>query len=361
MRIRTIKPEYWQHRMHKRLSVSASLLAAALLDYADDEGRFEAEGARIRGILVPNIKLEKPIEELLRELEALDWLVLYTVTLEGVEVEVGQICAFELHQAIDGKSKSLLPRPPAPWRQKLVWVRRGKRMVQMPKWVKTPMVEDESGEAAGSIGDQSAIDGSTEEGSIAGQSWGNEGKGRERKGKEGSVRAPADDQSSSSDSESSPSANKEKNAVSNFSSSNEGAKMDEAHEPTEAEVVSAAEMQGIDVEYARKFWRNMTNHHGWIKNRRLVKWRNILAERWVEDRDAWIAKNKNGGPLGTAAPTWQRVKELRAAMAEHPANRQGACYQPRCSAVQRAQFAELERELAALEKGGAFPVEQKAA
>ena len=41
-RIRTIKPEFWRHEDLSALPADTHMLAAALLNYADDEGYFNA-------------------------------------------------------------------------------------------------------------------------------------------------------------------------------------------------------------------------------------------------------------------------------------------------------------------------------
>ena len=51
MRIRTIKPEFWSSLDLAPLSEPALLLAAGLLNYADDEGYFVADERLIRAAL----------------------------------------------------------------------------------------------------------------------------------------------------------------------------------------------------------------------------------------------------------------------------------------------------------------------
>jgi hypothetical protein len=357
MRIRTIKPEFWQHRMHKRLSVSASLLAAALLDYADDEGRFEAEGERIRGILVPSIKLGSGVRELLEELAALDWVALYAVNFEGIEVEVGQICAFELHQVIQRPKPSLLPGPPAPWERVVVFpeersVKNGKVVVTAAKgkWVRCYPHGAQGGSSMNrvcvTINDASLTETNTVAGVVNDESL---GKGmKEGKGKEGT----------------------------------EGRELASATPP--ARYDSDADLPGVEElvafgetlvptaaprDYAERLHSEWSADHWWVKNGRLRDWRHHFRNWWAADALTWgkgahrwqrlpgggtgkSGENKNGGGApGTSLPTWRQVEELKRAILEHPANRRGESYQPRCSSVQRAGLAELERQLAALEKG----------
>jgi len=98
--------------MHKSLSEAAALLGVALLNYADDEGRFEADVAGIQAQLFRYRSLSKPIEEGLAELAAKKWLVLYEVTLDGEKVRMGCIVKFRKHQVINKPRPSSLPPPP---------------------------------------------------------------------------------------------------------------------------------------------------------------------------------------------------------------------------------------------------------
>jgi len=53
MRIRTIKPEFWQSETMASIHKDSRLLAIALLNYADDEGFFFAVPQVIQGALFP--------------------------------------------------------------------------------------------------------------------------------------------------------------------------------------------------------------------------------------------------------------------------------------------------------------------
>lgn len=114
MRIRTVKPDFWPHRMHRTLSEPAALVALALLNYADDEGRFEADAEGIKGRLFTYRRLTKPVEECLAELAAqpIGWLVLYEATVNGEVMRIGQIVNFRRHQVINKPKSSTLPAPP---------------------------------------------------------------------------------------------------------------------------------------------------------------------------------------------------------------------------------------------------------
>lgn len=52
-RIRTIKPEFWQHEELSALPEATHMLAAALLNYADDEGYFNANPKLVQSACLP--------------------------------------------------------------------------------------------------------------------------------------------------------------------------------------------------------------------------------------------------------------------------------------------------------------------
>ena len=112
MRIRSIKPEYWSHRIHEVISETASLLAVGLLNYADDEGRFIATPRTIECILFPSRAPKKPIEKCLQELEAAGFIKRYSAPIDGREITLGVIVSFRKHQVVSKPYPSRLPAPP---------------------------------------------------------------------------------------------------------------------------------------------------------------------------------------------------------------------------------------------------------
>lgn len=112
MRIRSIKPEFWPHRMHKRISEPAALLALALLNFADDDGRFEADPNVIEALLFVYRRLSKPTLDCLHELEHVGFIHLYDGTVDGEQTRLGQIVNFSRHQVINKHRPSQLPPPP---------------------------------------------------------------------------------------------------------------------------------------------------------------------------------------------------------------------------------------------------------
>lgn len=105
MRIRTIKPEFWQNEQLFNCSEFARLLAIALLNLADDEGYFLAHPAIIRGHLFPYLSDLKKVETGLLQLQAIDFIKIGT---DSQGRNVGCVTKFLLHQKIDRARPSVL-------------------------------------------------------------------------------------------------------------------------------------------------------------------------------------------------------------------------------------------------------------
>jgi hypothetical protein len=103
MRIRTIKPEFWQHEVISRLSEFSRLLALALLNYSDDEGYFNAHPSLIRGNLFP---FQDDSNNILGSLQDLSRVGYISITNSEDGREIGKIINFEKHQRIDKPQKS---------------------------------------------------------------------------------------------------------------------------------------------------------------------------------------------------------------------------------------------------------------
>lgn len=115
MRIRSIKPSFWQHRLHARISDFEALLALALLNFADDEGRFIADPRGIRAVLFSyRTVTEAQIVDGLKALasERVNWITLYEAPLDGETVTLGYVTNFARHQVVNRPQKSNLPPPP---------------------------------------------------------------------------------------------------------------------------------------------------------------------------------------------------------------------------------------------------------
>ena len=103
MRIRTIKPEFWTNELLCSLPESTHTLAAALLNYADDEGFFNANPGLIAGALYPLREPSVSIPESLKRLEKIGYIRLGT----GPDGRTyGWIVNFTQHQTINRPSPS---------------------------------------------------------------------------------------------------------------------------------------------------------------------------------------------------------------------------------------------------------------
>ena len=111
MWIRTVKPEFWTHRMHKRISESAALLALGLINYCDDEGRFEYDPVLIQSSLFPQRPLSAPVDQAIEELVVCGFVVLYRAEVNGSLLQVGCLPGLSKNQRINRPSKSRFPPP----------------------------------------------------------------------------------------------------------------------------------------------------------------------------------------------------------------------------------------------------------
>lgn len=112
MRIRTIKPEFWSHRMHEAISETAALLAIGLLNIADDDGRFMANPRYVECEVFKTRRPKKRIAACLAELESVGYLRRYKAVMDGREVDLGVIPNFRKHQVISKPYPSRLAPPP---------------------------------------------------------------------------------------------------------------------------------------------------------------------------------------------------------------------------------------------------------
>jgi hypothetical protein len=102
-RIRTLKPEFWKHEALSALPEATHMLAAALINYADDQGYFNANPLLIRAECCPLREPSVSVPESLRRLQEIDYIRLGT----GPHGRAyGRIVAFEEHQRVSHPSKS---------------------------------------------------------------------------------------------------------------------------------------------------------------------------------------------------------------------------------------------------------------
>src|SRR5689334_9001838 len=106
-RIRTVKPEFWQHPKTGAVSRDARLLFLGLLNEADDEGRMRYSPKRLAGVLFP-FDEDVTSRELclwVSELSQATLVELYTV--DGADYLA--VPGFTEHQRINRPSKSTFP------------------------------------------------------------------------------------------------------------------------------------------------------------------------------------------------------------------------------------------------------------
>jgi hypothetical protein len=95
-RIRTIKPEFHSHEDLSALPPEAHLLASALVNYADDEGYFNAHPVLVKAGTNPLRKDSTTVEEQLAELEKIGYIV---IARNGDKC-FGKITTFAAHQRV---------------------------------------------------------------------------------------------------------------------------------------------------------------------------------------------------------------------------------------------------------------------
>lgn len=102
-RIRTIKPEFWSDEDLSGLPAETHMLAAALLNHADDEGYFNANPKLVKAVCCPlredSVSVHKSLE-LLSE-------VRYLRLLNGSDgKQYGQVMNFTKHQRVNRPTES---------------------------------------------------------------------------------------------------------------------------------------------------------------------------------------------------------------------------------------------------------------
>jgi len=98
MRIRTIKPEFWQNETIASLSEFTRLLAIALLNYADDHGYFMANHKLIKGNLFP---FEDDSKKILRSIQELSCVGYLELGSDSKGRSVARVANFTKHQRVD--------------------------------------------------------------------------------------------------------------------------------------------------------------------------------------------------------------------------------------------------------------------
>lgn len=107
-RIRTLKPSFWSDARVAALGREARLLTIGLISYADDDGRFVATPAAIRGYIYPFDHItDTKIERWLAEIDKTGLLVLYRVS----GLTYGYFPRWIKNQRIDRATPSTIPEP----------------------------------------------------------------------------------------------------------------------------------------------------------------------------------------------------------------------------------------------------------
>lgn len=102
-RIRTIKPDFWRNEDLSLVSSEAALLAIGLLNFADDEGFFQANPRLIQADIFPLRELSCTPTVLLEELSKIGFVRLFSGS-DGKPY--GEVVNFRKHQVINKPSAS---------------------------------------------------------------------------------------------------------------------------------------------------------------------------------------------------------------------------------------------------------------
>ncbi len=111
-RIRTVKPEFWSHEELSALPEATHLLAAALLNYSDDYGYFNANIALVKAACSPIREPSVSIPESFRSLQTIGYLRLG----RGPDGKnYGHIVNFEEHQRVSHPTPSKIAELTITW------------------------------------------------------------------------------------------------------------------------------------------------------------------------------------------------------------------------------------------------------
>ena len=102
-RIRTIKPEFWRHEDLSGLPEATHMLAAALLNYADDEGYYNAHPGLVRSECCPLREPSVSIHDSLTALSRIGFVELFDGT-DGKRY--GRVVKFDDHQRVNRPTPS---------------------------------------------------------------------------------------------------------------------------------------------------------------------------------------------------------------------------------------------------------------
>lgn len=115
-RIRTVKPEFWKHEELSALPESVHMLAAALLNYADDEGYFNANDKLVKAECCPLREPSVSIHDALTALSNVGYLKLGKAP-DGKRY--GWVVNFDTHQRVNRKTDSKIKKLNIVWEDSL--------------------------------------------------------------------------------------------------------------------------------------------------------------------------------------------------------------------------------------------------
>lgn len=116
-RIRTIKPEFWQHEELSMLPEATHILAAVLLNYADDEGYFNANPKLIKASCLPLREDSVSTHDSLNSLVKIGFIRVGTAS-DGKKY--GHLVNFLEHQRINRATPSKIKRLDINWDNSLI-------------------------------------------------------------------------------------------------------------------------------------------------------------------------------------------------------------------------------------------------
>lgn len=111
-RIRTIKPSFWSHEELSELPEATHMLAGALLNYADDQGYFNANIGLVRAACSPLREPSVSIPESLRSLQMMGYL---RIGMAPDGKRYGHIVHFEEHQKVSHATPSKIATLSITW------------------------------------------------------------------------------------------------------------------------------------------------------------------------------------------------------------------------------------------------------
>lgn len=115
-RIRTIKPDFWKHEDLSALPEATHMLAAALLNYADDDGYFNANPKLIQSECSPLREPSVSIHESLKRLACIGYI---RVGKGSDGKTYGQVVTFLDHQRINRPTESKIKGLDIVWEDSL--------------------------------------------------------------------------------------------------------------------------------------------------------------------------------------------------------------------------------------------------